>query len=319
MRKTLLFVLLSLAGLSSFGQKILFSNNTNTWSMKDSTLACCIPYPTRYTTTHYNGRVIYNGTTYQSLVYDLGSCLIREEAGRVYFIGAFDSTERILYDFNLGLNDTLRTVYPEGTYVAWVSQIDSTQLYGKWYKTWRFDGLDYHADSTRPFWYNVIEGIGCTNGPYYPAAPYDLAAYSDQLLCFTNDMGITTGLSKPVNSYGAGYYGSFDNAASCSLFQITPPHIEDTSLLRARQLVAKRGNAAVVPNPINETGRIILPYAMQSGSLVIMNSIGQVVSNTVFQNKDELPVKGCISLPGIYYYRITDAAVGNVFSGKFVY
>ncbi len=281
--------------------------------MIDSTVGCCIPYPVRYTTAHYDSRVKYKDVTYQHLVYDFGSCLIREKEGVVYVIGTDDSTERVLYNFNLKLNDTLRNVYPYDTYTSWVAQTDSTQLYGTWYKVWHFNGTDDNGDSLRSFYYNVIEGIGCTNGVYYPASPYALSAYSDQLLCFTNDMGFTTGISNPVTAFGYGYTSSFDNSTSCSFVPVIP--VNDLS---TKQLSQPNPNSTVIPNPINETGKIIFPYHIQSGTLVILNEIGQTITNTSFQNKEEILIGDQIKTPGIYFYRVTDNQTGKAFSGKFV-
>jgi hypothetical protein len=42
------------------------------------------------------------------------------------------------------------------------------------------------------------------------------------------------------------------------------------------------------------------------------------VSNTLFANKTELLIVDKVTLPGIYYYRVTDNITGETFSGKFV-
>ena len=281
--------------------------------MVDSTNACCIPYPTRYTTAHYDSKVIYNGVTYQHLVYDFGTCLIREEDNKVYVIGTSDSTERVMYDFNLGLNDTLRTFYTTDTFVSWVTSMDSTQLSGTWYKVWHFYGTHTFADSSNSYYYNVVEGIGCTNGVYYPAAPYDLYTYSDQLLCFSNDMGLTSGFSKPVASYGSGYSCAFDNLASCSSFRKDPMEALSTG-----QPLQKNSYSSVVPNPATENSRIILPYDIPSGNVMVLNQMGQAVINTSFQNKQEILLGDNIHTPGIYCYRVTDTKNGSTFSGRFL-
>ena len=287
--------------------------------MIDSTIGCCIPLHIMYTTTYYDSKVKYNGYTYEHLVYAMGTCLVREDAGKVYVIGATDSTERVLYDFNLGLHDTLRTVYPQDTYIAWVSQLDSTELYGTWYKVWHFNGVDSNADSLRPIVYNVIEGIGCTNGPYYPASPYSVALFSDQLLCFTNDMGFTTPFSNPVISYGNNYTNPFDNYISCASFRTAPVVPPDTTTyLSTQHLFQNSNNVSVVPDPVNEHSRIMFPYAIQSGTLIILNELGQVVINVSFRNKDEVLIGDNIHVPGVYFYRVTDNQNGKGFSGKFV-
>ncbi|MCW3121257.1 MAG: C-terminal target protein [Flavipsychrobacter sp.] len=286
--------------------------------MIDSTLGCCIPYPMRFTTAYYDGKVTYSGHNYQVLHYDFGACMVREENNKVYVIGNADSTERVLYDFTLKLNDTVFTNYEFDNYTSWVSSIDSTQLYGIWYKVWHFDGIDTntYTNATFTYRYNVIEGLGCTNGVYYPAAPYDYAAYSDQLLCFTNNMGYTTGFSNPVLSYGYDYTNSFDNKTSCAAFQppVTPP---TDNTLGTKQTAGNIGNAVVIPNPVDESSKIVLPYTVRSGTLVIVNEIGRMTINMHFQDKTSISIADYIHNPGIYFYHVTDNQTGKVFSGKF--
>jgi hypothetical protein len=286
--------------------------------MYDSTVGCCIIEATEYIKAHYDSTEIVNDLTYEHLVFDFGSCLIREAGSKVYVIGPDDTVERVLYDFSLKLNDTLFTVYPQNTYISWVAQLDSTELYGTWYKVWHFQGIDTTSDSIRRYQYNVIEGIGCTNGVYYPASPYSLSTYSSQLLCFTNDMGFTTALSNPVTTFGYGYSGSFDNDSSCSLFKTAPAPIIFDNTTGVQQLAQKTGDALVVPDPVNEYSNLVFPYIIQSGTLVLLNELGQVITNVPFQNKDEMLIGDKINTPGIYCYRLTDNESGKVFSGRFI-
>ena len=285
--------------------------------MVDSTLGCCIPFPMIFTTAYYDGHVSYNGHNYQVLHYDFGACMVREENNKVYVIGNVDSTERLLYDFTLKVNDTVNTYYNYDTYTSWVSSIDSTQLYGIWYKVWHFDGTDSNTYTNKAsiYQYNVIEGIGCTNGVYYPAAPYDYSAYSDQLLCFTNNMGYNTGFSNPVLSYGYDYTNSFDNKTSCSAFQPVVTPTDNT--LSTKQAANNNENAVVVPNPVDEGSKIVLPYTVVSGTLVIVDDIGRTVTNAAFQNKAFIPVADHVHATGIYFFHVTDKETGKVFSGKF--
>lgn len=319
MKRIILAVVFSILCLPSFAQKIKFTNNTNTWSMIDSTIGCCIPYVTRFSTAHYDGKATVNGHNYLQLYYDFGSCLVREEQGKVYVLGNIDTVERVLYDFNLKLNDTIHQYYEYDTYTSWVNSMDSTQLYGIWYKVWHFEGMDTNSYTNKTFsyHYNVIEGIGCTNGVYYPAAPYDYSAYSDQLLCFHNDMGYNGPISNPVITYGYDYTGSYDNDISCAIFQPTTsvPPTDDESL-RTSQVTNNTGNVVVAPNPLTTESIIALPYSIASGSLTIVNSVGQVTTDISFQNTRSLQIGKQITTPGIYCYRVTDKNSGKVFTGK---
>lgn len=287
--------------------------------MLDSTIGCCIPATDMYRTAYYDGKLKYKGHNYQALHYDFGTCLVREEEGKVYVIGTSDSTERMIYNFHLGLNDTFRITYPTNTFISWVAEMDVTELYGISYKVWHFYGIDSNATKQRFYQYNVIEGIGCTNGVYYPASPYALDAYSDQLLCFKSNLGYTTGFSKPVLSYGYDYIQSFDNYNSCDRFLESPepPPIDPDITLGTQSLAKASGSVIVVPNPANASSKLVLPYTIRSGSVVILNQLGQTISSTSIQNKSSLPLN-IVQTPGNYFYRITDNHSGQVFSGKFV-
>jgi hypothetical protein len=304
--------------MPSFAQKVQFTNSSNVWLWVDSTIGCCIPYPISYSSANYDSTpVVYNGHNYLYLISTTASFLVREEAGRVYEIASEDSVERLLYDFNLGIGDTIRNIYPEDTFVAWVATIDSTHFGGEWYKVWHFNGKDYstyYPDSVRPFFYNVIEGLGCTNGLYYPASPYSLSAFSQQLLCFNNDQHISTALSTPVTCYGYTYTSDYDNYFSCSQFYSHHP----VNHVGVKQLSQKEGKATVVPNPVNEASRIIFPNSISSGHVMILNQLGQVILNIPIEDKTEVVIGDKIKVPGVYYYRVTDAISGESFSGKFL-
>jgi hypothetical protein len=317
-KRFILIIAIFFTALPSFGQKIDFTNSTNVWSFIDSTTGCCIRYPVYYTTAQYEDSAVYNGHFYRYLTSSVASFLCREDSGRVYVIGTTDSVEQLLYDFNLGLNDTIRLIYSQDTFLSWVSALDSTLIAGTSYKVWHFNGVDistFYPDSIRPYTYNVIEGIGCTNGPYYPASPYSLLAFSQQLLCFNSDMASVSGLTIPVTSFGYTYTQSFDNYTSCDTFT-AHQHLSNVGV---KDLSAESPGATVIPNPVNDAGKIVLPYNISSGTVTIINSIGQVVYNMPVLNEHEIIIGNKISVPGIYFYRVTDAQNGRIFSGKFVY
>lgn len=321
MKRLLLFSTFILLAVSSFAQKIQFGNITNKWHIYDSTVGCCIPVITAYNTVRYDSITVnHNGHTYQYLMTKLLSALIREDAGKVYVLDNYDSTERVMYDFTLGLYDTMRTNYPGNRYVAWVTNIDSTYLQGYWYKVWHFEGRDtntYYSDSVRGVVYNVIEGIGCTNGPFYPSNPYSVSSFSQHLYCFNNNSNITSGLSNPVLAYGWGYTTNYDNDSTCTAFYsaLSAPVIRDVTNVNE---LLRRDISSVVPNPADASARILLPFKT-SGTMTIYNQLGQLSFTIAFADQDIIPFGQLMTTPGIYYYRVTDEQNGKVFSGKFVY
>lgn len=322
MKKLILFTIILFTFNSSFAQKISFSDTTNLWSFIDSNIGCCVLIPTKYTTTFFDSTTFsYHGYTYRNLISSIAIVPIRESSGRVYVLNISDSTERILYDFNLNLYDTLRTNYIQDKYIAWVTNIDSTQLAGNWYKVWHFDGTDsilYYPDSVRTLSYNVIEGIGCTNGMYYPGNPYSLASFSQQLLCFKNELVATsTPLSNPVKAYGFTYFSFYDNDSSCATFYADHSHtIIGNSV---NQITLQTENVKVVPNPANESCSIIFPSFFKSGTLIVVNEFGQSVINTTFQNKASVFIGDKLKEPGVYFYYLINNENAQTFSGKIVY
>ena len=321
-KKLILIVVLALGVFPASGQKIHFGNITNVWSNLDSTLGCCVLAPRNYKPAWYDSVTLnYNGHTWQYLHCTMQSFLVREDSNKVYFTGAVDSVERLAYDFNLGLGDTMRIVYSMDTFISWVTNIDSTRLQGITYKVWHFNGnaySGYYPDSVRAFQYNVIEGIGCTNGVYYPASPYPFTAFSQHLMCFNNNSNINTALSNPVAAYAYDYTSIYDNDSSCIEYYSDHSHhlIDYTGV---KQLSVNSNSVVVAPNPVTTESNFTLPYHINSGSLTITNIAGQTIEHSIFEGKDLLPLPHSFPTSGIYFYHITDNQSGKIFSGKFQY
>jgi hypothetical protein len=134
-----------------------------------------------------------------------------------------------------------------------VSSVDSVMINSTWHKVLYFTPLS--TDSVFHDFFNnyyVIEGIGCVSAPLFPLHPFTFEVGSN-LTCFNNS-GITPPLSHLVGPY-------FNNTTSCTL-----------TFGAGTMLVAvSNRNAKVSPNPIDESSRIILPYSIQSGSLMLIN------------------------------------------------
>ena len=208
-----------------------------------------------------------------------------------------DTNEQVLYDYNWRVGDTVRTFTSGiGATVSWVYQMDSTQINGICYKVWHFTG-----DAR----YNVIEGLGCTNGLNYPMFPYPPFEDSRQLICFRDQYG-SYPLSNPVSSWGMLGDLYFDNFFSCnpSVLGIDKTSSQDVS---------------ISPNPITHDTKITFSKLISSGTLTISNILGQHIVDCSFTNRSEFPIGDLINLKGIYIYRITDNQSGNIFLGKFQY
>lgn len=299
MRKALLILVFAFSSCLSFGQKIRFTDSTNVWTVIRTEYDLGIHYyPDLY---YYAGDTTFNFHTYKKLFggvafFTDSHCdpsLIREDTmlNKVFIL--INDSEQVFMDYNLHLGDTaFHTGFSHDTTRVFVNNIDSTLINGLWYKVW-----DFQPVGTCHAYYFVIEGIGCLNSPLFINHPsYGLSNFN--LMCFSNH-GLNPLLSPMVGGY-------FDNSMSCA------------TILNLNQVNSKN-KVTIFPNPINETSKILFPYNISSGNLIIINSIGQTVLNMPIQNKDELLISDKIKEPGIYFFRVTDNETGKVFSGKFVY
>ncbi len=305
MKKPLLLALLFLISLSSFGQKIKFSDSTNQWKVfyhycGDNRLG------SSWTLHSYIGDTEYHGMKYKILSDAYGSgfnSFIREDTiiKKVFTISLIhdnDTIEKVLYDYTLNVGDTFKTAVS----VHYVSSIDSVIINSKWHKIFDFFPVSCSGCSTGwgPREYIVIEGIGSLNSPVFPI---DAIGFEGciTLTCF-NNQGSTPSLSHLAGSY-------FNNTSSCGL-----TFGEDVKNINFQTEIA-----FVTPNPIIESSKIQLPHSIPSITLTITNTLGQIVAQIPFQNKQELPIGDLVKSPGIYFYRVKDNGSGEIFSGKFVY
>jgi hypothetical protein len=310
MRKAFLVLVFVFSCGLSFGQKIRFSDSSNVWSIY--VLTCCNPPSFTPEGSHwswpYTGSSVIGGHKY----YQLMGSYIREDTvlNKVYIryhsdcLGDIDTVEKVLYDYNWHIGDTVRQPSICGfAPICWVIGIDSTKISAIWYKIWHFNGSYFGTGTDLD--YHVIEGLGCTNKFDFAIKPYPYFEHSEQLFCFSN-AGISPTLSHSVPSWGLLGDINFDNSSTCLL------------PLKSSESHKQSDFVVIHPNPIDNTSKIILPYNISSGKLIILNSIGQTIVNEAIQNKNEIQIGDKIKVPGMYYFRVTDNEAGKAYSGKFV-
>ena len=308
MKNALLTSLFFLLSFSSYGQKIHFSDSANVWTFLDIR----IDHGTWISgsSSFFEGDSIINGKkwlTYGSFAYYEDTV-----AGKVFFMTLPDTTDIfLLYDYSLAPGDTIVNQTNElgGIVTSYnkVASIDSTQINGRWYKIWKFNGYEFADYATIIDTFRVIEGIGCIEGLHYPCNPLGRSTdISTQLECFENSGG-SSPLSNPVWEIGLLWSFYFDNDSSCHLN------------LEAANLSKRMENVTVMPNPIDASSRVVFSSNISSGSVMVVNDIGQTVINTTFQNKKEMLIGDKINMPGIYFYRVTDGLSNKTFTGKFIY
>ena len=200
-----------------------------------------------------------------------------------YCTGHLDTVDRVLYNYNWQVNDTIRQPDFCGDHpVCWVSAIDSTEINGIWYKVWHINGIC--GGDARPIAYNIIEGIGCTQAFDYAIRPYPPFENSEQIICFSN-RGISYALSNTVWSWGLSGNIYFDNTTSCASHTIKVNGVQPINQ-----------SISVVPNPTTSSITISAPTTITQ--LIITNLLGQIVyiheynTSTTMVDLADLPVRG---------------------------
>ncbi len=306
MKKIIFTLIVALCYGSVSAQKVHFTDSTNVWHGYNWDDAD-VPYYSLPYTYSFSGDTIFHGTTYKKLLSDYASIvLVREDTTlkKVFIVPlaavsyplTSDTDEHVLYDYNLNVGDTF---YYPNVIPRYVYSMDTVLINGTQHRVWFLVPVhDTVVEVNNPYY--VVEGIGCLDEATFPTHPSRLEG-AVTLTCF-NTHDSTPPLDHMVDSY-------FDNSSSCSL----------TFGLGVATVQQKSNDAAVIPNPVNTASKVALPYAVSSGTLIVLNDIGQTVINTSFQNKDELLIGDKKYTPGIYFYRVTDITNGMVFAGKFIY
>lgn len=177
---------------------------------------------------------------------------IREDVTlkKVYFMAPFDTTEQLLYDFNMQVGDTVKG-YLHNVFSEVVLAIDTVLVGNTHRKIWLINNC-YNI--------SIIEGIGSTYGliEKSPACMTDLPDFS--LHCFQ---------SSSQQKYPA-------NAIGCQIITNTD------------ELSAKVNFIEVYPNP--SSGRIKINTDFNIQKIEVYNFKGQLVKNLNNQsNQFELP------------------------------
>lgn len=304
--KSISFLILILLPIVTLGQKVHFTDSTNTWKIWHINNGP--PTVGDYAWFGYNG-----DTTINSVVYKKMSCpywyasynintfpaesyaFIREDStiNKVFILE--NDTEQILMDYNLIVGDSIiHKNYHDDIYVDTVTSIDSIIINSVYHKIWHFYPI--HIAQNGGFGsyppYVVIEGIGSLFGPLFMPTPYwGLDEYN--LSCFSNN-GTNPIISPSVAEGFNGVY--FDNTTSCTL--------------GIDNLVITGQQYSISPNPattlLTISGRQNISY------IIITNMLGQIVYKA---HPNSLHAKIDVSSLniGIYF-----AEINGVYNTKFL-
>lgn len=204
---------------------------------------------------------------------------------KVYFIAKDSTSEQLLYDFNLNLNDTLpeSLVYNRSEYgIITVDQIDSLLVTNTYLKRYHLDNAGFGDEY-------LIEGIGSTLGLFTPIIPFFEQDYV--LLCFKNEADDL-------------YYLS-EVASDCDLITGIDDH------------ATPEPKITIYPNPSSTSITFEMPSTtpVNNTTLSIYNiNAQQVILRRV---TEPITVLDIGTLPsGVYFARITSD--DTLMTGKFV-
>lgn len=310
---SILFCCILFCATSISAQKIRFSDSSNRWKLVGLSCGGDDNLPV-LSYVGYTGDTVINSMYYK--VY-MDQAFIREDtiAQKVYAISNtwpdYDTTERLLYDYNLQVGDTFTSIHA----IHVVDSIDTVTISNLVYKIWHLRSLTQFAPDSNGMMvdYDVVEGIGCLNEPLYPLYPYFFEGCV--FVCCFENKGVNPPFSRPLDTFSWDYYPygwwgviPFDNATSCN---------EDFNLAVAK-LNGTTNTVSIAPDPITAYSKISFSSPIFSGELVITNYMGQMIYSTALTGQSEIRIGDKISLPGLYMYKIFDRQHSASFAGKFV-
>lgn len=240
------------------------------------TLISGLPYFKLYTTRH---NILYVYTFPGTLTYhtydSIGPSFIRYDTlvKRVYYLPSIDSTERLIYDFDLQVGDTtpMQSEYFPTTIIR---AIDTVSLFGAPVR--RFFLTDVSDPYIEHFNY-ILEGMGGSNGlSYYQPEVLWLGgmAFSTGLRCFQNQDSI---------------YAPYDGEC---------PFVD---FISAVDPIAEDHTLTISPNPTQGLFVITIGEELLNATCTIVSSLGQVTQSFKLT---ELNSTGQLNVPGIYFWRV---------------
>jgi len=206
--------------------------------------------------------------------------LIREENGKIFIRKSELEQERLYYDFDLSIGDTILTynsIYPDTTIV--VQSID----------TLRSGELIRKQFNTNINEFKLIEGIG--NSFYLN---HEFVGYSNaSMVCFSKD----------------GETILIDSTRNCNIAQLT----------YVSEIEEQKYSVEVYPNPFNQAATIrITPKLEGDFTFRLYSSIGEIVKSVkLMDNEFEYYLERKNLTNGIYFYELI-ALDERLFSGKII-
>jgi hypothetical protein len=190
----------------------------------------------------------------------------------VYYLPAIDSTERLIYNFNLVVGDTTPMQFPG--YPTIITSIDTVTLFSVALKR-------FFVGAANPPWADtrnvIIEGIGGSNGLTYYQPEWDVVSggyYGTRFSCF---------------QYGDSIYSPFDG---------TCPFIDFVS---ASNYVHNEFSLTIGPNPTKNIFFITISEELLQSTFTLVDFLGRVIQSFTL---NEVNSTGQLDIPGIYFWNV---------------
>ncbi len=200
------------------------------------------------------------------------AAVIRQQNKIVYRY--YGGTDEILYDFNLVVGDTAKSVSNMGYNKKKVLSVDSIQINGQFRKRWNFqdeywiEGIGSSIDLLNPLWYG-----------------FDLCR---SLLCMSHDSIIVYQNQNP----------------EC----LTPLPYDCDGVLNPVSVseISTAGNQTLLfPNPFSNSAVLKTNEYLQDATLTIYDILGQEVFTQTNINAQEIKINRGNLAAGNYYYKLT--------------
>lgn len=223
--------------------------------------------------------------------------------GNSFNVAATDTGERLFFDYNFIVGDTLSMSYRDIQVKHAVRSIDSVLMDGRYFRRWHMEAQNQGGIFIRYTNYAFIETLGTLDCPTFPVLPISYFENCRQLRCFTSGKRLTVipdsmQLRCSIRvRFGPATTNYFKNTGSC-LFAPEP--------LRAPSTHA--GHAFdIFPNPAARgkfTISLQAEYAVKELLVRVTDALGrrifQRTYNAAGQNfRSEIVLNNTV--PGIYY------------------
>jgi hypothetical protein len=229
---------------------------------------------------------------------------LRENNKQIFFIPKDSINEYLIYDFSLGVGDTIRYDYSvfSGYYgfgpfdSLFVSSVDSVLIYdGTFRKRINFSSWSGGGFPVPIFYSQWIEGIGNNMGLLCPIPNIPTNGTDNQLVCFKQNDTLLCSNVAIVSYFGTCYP---------IITQLSEPNLDINRI-------------EVFPNPVTGTSLIKWNKNAHITMLEIFNVFGKTILKTKINNVLDYTIDGHIYVNGVYFIKLSDNN-GNIYIKKFI-